>query len=49
MQDDATALACAVGFGYANITRSLLKNGATMDFENKVRRIDMTTIVLLLL
>ena len=41
MQDDATALAFAVTFGFANVVRSLLENGATMDFENEVRRTDM--------
>ena len=40
MQDE-TALAYAVRLGYANIAKSLLENGATMDFEDKVRRTDM--------
>jgi ankyrin repeat protein len=41
MQDDESALARAVRPGYANIARSLLENGATMDFEDEVRRTDM--------
>ena len=45
MQDDWTALAYAVNAGYANIARSLLENGATMDFENKVRRTNMIMII----
>ena len=36
MQDDKSALASAIGFGYANVARSLLENGATMDFEDEV-------------
>ena len=36
-----TALAFAFGFGYVDIARLLLENGATMDFEDKVRRTDM--------
>ena len=46
MQNDRTALAYAVQLGYANITRLLLENGATMDFEDKVRRTDMIIIIL---
>ena len=46
MQYDVTALAYAVDRGYANITRFLLENGATMDFENKVRRTDMIIKIL---
>ena len=46
MQYDGTALAWAVEFGYANIARLLLENGATMDFEDKVRRTDMIIILL---
>ena len=41
MQDGLTALACAVGLGYVDITRLLLENGATMDFEVTVRRTNM--------
>ena len=47
MQDDRTALAYAVTFGYANFAKFLLENGATMDFENKVRRTDMIIIMIL--
>jgi ankyrin repeat protein len=45
MQDDASALAWAVYFGYANVARSLLENGATIDFESEVRRTDMRIII----
>ena len=46
MQNDTTALAYAVGFGYyANVAKFLLENGATMDFENEVRRTDMIIIL----
>ena len=45
MQTDMTALAYAVYAGYANITRFLLENGATMDFEDEVRRTDMIIIL----
>ena len=41
MQRYWTALAHAVELGYANIAKSLLQNGATMDFEDEVRRTDM--------
>ena len=41
MQDGTTALAYAVGFGCAGIARFLLENGATMDFEDNVKRTDM--------
>ena len=40
MQDDTTALTYAIGSGYAGITRFLLENGATMDFEDNVRGTD---------
>ena len=40
-----TALAYAVVRGYANIAKSLLENGATMDFEDEVRRTDMIIIL----
>ena len=40
-QGDKTALAHAIESGYADTTRFLLENGATMDFEDKVRRTDM--------
>ena len=46
MQNGASALAFAVVVGYANIARSLLENGATMDFENEVRRTDVMIIIL---
>ena len=36
MQNDKNALAYAVHFGYADVARLLLENGATMDFENEV-------------
>ena len=36
-----TALAYAVDAGYANVAKLLLENGATMDFEDKVRRTDI--------
>jgi ankyrin repeat protein len=49
MQDDETALTWAVRYGYANVARFLLENGATMDFENKVRRTDMIIIILYLI
>ena len=42
-----TALAWAVDCGYANVARFLLENGATMDFEDEVRRTDMITIVII--
>ena len=45
MQEDWTALVCAVEFGHANISRFLLENGATMDFEDEVRRTDMIIIL----
>ena len=45
MQGDKTALAYAVDAGYAKVARFLLENGATMDFENKVRRTDMIIIL----
>ena len=45
MQNDKSALAYAVDAGYANVARFLLENGATMDFENKVRRTDMIIIL----
>ena len=38
MQNYWTALAYAVEYRYANVARSLLENGATMDFEDEVRR-----------
>ena len=38
MQDNESALAYAVRYGYADIARLLLENVATMDFEDKVRR-----------
>jgi ankyrin repeat protein len=41
MQNDRTALAWAVVRGYANVARFLLENGATVDFEDEVRRTDM--------
>ena len=41
MQDGATALAFAVDAGYANVAKFLLENGATMHFEDEVRRPDM--------
>ena len=47
MQNERTALACAVDAGYVNVTRFLLENGATMDFENKVRRTDMIIMYVL--
>ena len=47
MQVDMTALAWAVNAGYANVTKFLLENGATMDFENEVRRTDMIIIIML--
>ena len=40
-----TALAYAVYHGYVNVTKFLLENGATMDFEDKVRKIDMMIII----
>ena len=46
MQDYWTALAWAVDREYANVARFLLENGATMDFEEEVRRTDMITIVI---
>ena len=45
MQDGITALVGAVDRGYANIARILLENGATMDFEDEVRRTDMIIIL----
>ena len=36
MQEDKSALAYAVEFGYADVARLLLENGATMDFEDEV-------------
>ena len=45
MQSDMTALAFAVRSGYANVARFLLENGATMDFEDKVRKTDMIIII----
>ena len=45
MQNDWTALAFAVNAGYANVTRLLLENRATMDFENEVRRTDMIILI----
>ena len=45
MQGDWTALVMAVMAGYANVAKSLLENGATMDFENEVRRTDMIIIL----
>ena len=44
MQNDMTALAYAVLLGYTNIARFLLENGATMDFEDEVRRTDMVIL-----
>ena len=44
MQNGVSALAWAVAQGYANVARFLLENRTTMDFEDKVRRTDMTTI-----
>ena len=41
MQNGVTALAYAVVRGYADIARLLLENGATMDFEDNVRRADI--------
>ena len=41
MQKDGTALAWAVLWGYANVSKFLLENGATMNFEDEVRRTDM--------
>ena len=46
MQNDVTALALAVVAGYANIAKFLLENGATIDFEDEVRRTDMVMIIL---
>ena len=46
MQNDKTALAYAVTFGFANVARFLLDNGATMDFEDEVRRTDMIMVIL---
>ena len=48
MQNDSTALACAIVQGYANIARYLLENGATMDFEEEVRRTDMIILIIIL-
>ena len=44
MQNDMTALALAVVVGYANVARFLLENGATMDFEDEVRRTNMVIL-----
>ena len=41
MQDGRTALAHVVECGYADTIRFLLENGATMDFEDYVRRTDV--------
>ena len=35
-----TALAWTLEYGCADVARLLLENGATMDFEDKVRRTD---------
>ena len=41
MQYGVTALAHAIVWGYADVARLLLENGATMDFEDDVRKTDM--------
>ena len=41
MQDGRTAIAYAIELGYADVARLLLENGATMDFEDDVRKTDM--------
>ena len=45
MQNGATALAYAILAGYADTARLLLENGATMDFEDNVRRTDMIYVL----
>ena len=45
MQNDVTALACAVERGYAKVARFLLENGAAIDFEDEVRRTDMIILL----
>ena len=41
MQGGLTALGHAVHYGYADVARLLLENGAIMDFEDEVSRTDM--------
>ena len=41
MQNGWTALTCAILWGYADVARLLLANGATMDFEDDVRKTDI--------
>ena len=45
MQNGATALAYAIVQGYVDITRLLLENGATVDFEDDVRKTDTVYVL----
>ena len=48
MQDGVTALSYAIGLGYADVARFLLENGAIIDFEYNVRRMDIIILFAIL-